>query len=135
MDMNTWKSSIKHHYLKKKVFTVPEYRSITDADYAHARRVCKDLEIKNLAKYYDFYVQSDPLLLADIFGNFRNMFLETYEIDLARFLTVPGLAWQAGLKRTKVKLDLLPDINMLKKVPEEEYVTLFIDIQKLVANT
>ena len=63
------------------------------------------------------------------------MFLETYEIDLARFLTVPGLAWQAGLKRTKVKLDLLPDINMLKKVPEEEYVTLFIDIQKLVANT
>ena len=69
--MDTWKSSIKHHYLKKKKFLQsPEYRSISDADYAHAKRVCKDLEIKHLAEYRDFYVQSDPLLLADIFGNF-----------------------------------------------------------------
>ena len=45
---------------------------ITDADYAHAKRVCKDFEIKNLGEYYDLYVQSDTLLLADVFEDFRN---------------------------------------------------------------
>ena len=46
---------------------------ITDADYAHSKRVCKDFEIKNLGEYHDLYVQSDTLLLADVFENFRNM--------------------------------------------------------------
>ena len=42
---------------------------ITDADYTHAKRVCKDFEIKNLGEYHDLYVQSDTLLLADVFEN------------------------------------------------------------------
>ena len=49
--------------------------------------------------------------LADVFGNSRNTCLEIYELDLACFLTVPGLAWQAALKKAKVKLDLLTDID------------------------
>ena len=59
------------------------------------------------------YVQSDTLLLADVFENFRNTCLKIYELDPAKFLSAPGLAWQAALKKTKVKLDLLTDINML----------------------
>ena len=43
---------------------------IADADYAHAKRVYKDFEIKNLGEYHDLYVQGDTLLLADVFGNF-----------------------------------------------------------------
>ena len=43
---------------------------ITDADYTHAKRVCKDFEIKNLGEYQDLYVQSDTLLLVDVFENF-----------------------------------------------------------------
>ena len=89
---------------------------ITDADYAHAKRVCKDFEIKNLGEYHDLYVQSNTLLLADVFENFRNMCLEIYELDPAKFLSAPGLAWQAALKKTKVKLDLLTDIDMLLMV-------------------
>ena len=53
------------------------------------------------------YVQSDTLLLADVFENFRNMCIKVYELDPAHFLSAPGLAWQACLKKTKVKLDLL----------------------------
>ena len=59
------------------------------------------------------YIQSDILLLADVFENFQNMCLEIYELDPAHFLTALGLAWQAALKKIKVKLDLLTDINML----------------------
>ena len=49
---------------------------IPNADYAHVKIVCKSFEIKYLGKYYDFYVQSDMLLLVDVFENFRNMCLE-----------------------------------------------------------
>ena len=48
--------------------------------------------------------------------NFENVFLKVYELDPARFLTVPGLAWQAALKKTKIKLDLLTDIDLLLMV-------------------
>ena len=44
----------------------------TDADYEHPKRVCKNFEMKNFGEY-DLCVQSDALLLADIFENFRNM--------------------------------------------------------------
>ena len=59
---------------------------ITDTDYTHAKRVCKDLAMKNLGGYHDLHVQSDTLLLADVIKNFRNMFFEIYELDPAKFL-------------------------------------------------
>ena len=78
--------------------------------------VCKDFETKKLGEYHDLYVQSNTLLLADVFQNFRNMSLKLYELDPAKFLSVPGLAWLAALKNTKLKLDLLTDIDMLLEV-------------------
>ena len=76
---------------------------ITDADYVHVKRVCKDFEIKIFGGYHDLYVQSDTLLLADVFENSQNMCLEIYELDPTCFLIAPDLAWQATLKKTKVK--------------------------------
>ena len=70
-------------------------------------------EIKNRGEYHDLYVQSDTLLLADVFENFRNMCLEIYELDPVYFVSAPGLAWQACLKKTEVKLELLTDYDML----------------------
>ena len=52
-------------------------------------------------------------MLADVFENFRNKCIEIYELDPAHFLSAPGLAWQACLKKTKVELELLTDIDML----------------------
>ena len=75
----------------------------------HAKRV----GIKNLRKYHDFYLQIDTLLLADVFENFRNMFIKIYELDPAKFLTTLGLGWQAPFKDTKVKIDLLTDTDWL----------------------
>ena len=62
------------------------------------------LKKKNLGEYHDLYVQSDTLLLVDVFENFRDKCIEIYELDPAHFLSAPGLAWQACLKKTKVKL-------------------------------
>ena len=53
------------------------------------------------------------LFLADVFENLRNMHLKICELDTGKFISVPGLAWQAALKKTKVNLDLLTDISML----------------------
>ena len=63
---------------------------ITVADYAHGKRVCKYFEINNLGEYYDFYVQKDILLLADAFGNFKNMCINIYELVLQNFFQLQG---------------------------------------------
>ena len=86
---------------------------ITDVDYRHGKTVFEFLININLGDYHDLYVQSDTLLLADIFENFRNMYIKVYEVDPAYFLSAPELAWQACLKRTKIKLELLTDVDML----------------------
>ena len=75
---------------KRRFFNLLNVEDITDPDYAHAKRVCIDFEIKNLGGYHDLYVQSDTLLLSDVFENFRNMCFEIYELDPANFLPAPG---------------------------------------------
>ena len=51
---------------KKRSYSHLNTKAITDADYAHAKRVCKDYRIKHLGKHHDLYVQSNTLLLADV---------------------------------------------------------------------
>ena len=63
--------------------------------------------------YHDWYVQTDTPLLADVYENYRNKCLEIYGLDPSYFYSAPGLAWEACLKKTGVKLELLTDINML----------------------
>ena len=86
---------------------------ITDVDHRHGNRVFKAFKLKDLAQYQDLYVQSDAIQLCDIYENFRNTYIKVYELDPAYFLSAPGLAWQACLKKTDVKLELLTDVDML----------------------
>ena len=79
------------------------------------KKIFEELKLKNLGDYHDLYVQSDTLLLADVFENFRNKCIEIYELDPAHFLSAPGLAWQACLKKTEGELELLTN-NMLLMV-------------------
>ena len=67
--------------------------NITDADYTHAKRVLKDFEITNLGEYYHFYVQSEILLLPEMFNNFQKICLEIYGLCSPHFHSASGLAW------------------------------------------
>ena len=101
---------------KEAFYSSLNMEGITSVDYRHAKRVYKEFKLKNLGDYHDLNVQIDTLLLADVFENFRNKCIEIYELDPAHFLSAPGLAWQACLKKTGVKLELLTDIDMLLMV-------------------
>ena len=93
--------------------------NIEDIDYRHGNNIFKIFKLNNLGEYHDLYVQSDTLLLADVFENFRNKCLEVYELDPAHFfVSLPGLAWQVCLKKMNVELELLTDYDMLLMVEE-----------------
>ena len=72
----------------------------------------ENFDIKNLGEYHDLHVQSNTLLLADVFESFRNKCIEIYELDPAHFLSALILAWQECLKKTEVELESLTDIDM-----------------------
>ena len=89
---------------------------ICDENYAQVQKVWEVFKIKDIGENHDLYVQSDTLLLAGVFENFRDKCIEIYGPYPAHFLSAPGLAWQACLKKTGVKLELLTDIDMLLMV-------------------
>ena len=91
---------------------------IDDIDYRHGNNVFKGFKLENLGDYHDLYVQSDTLLLADVFNNFRDTCIKEYELDPTHFLSLPGLAWQACLMKTNIELELLTDYDMLLMVEE-----------------
>ena len=90
---------------KESFYSNLNMENINDIDYRHGNNMFKRFKLKKLGEYHDLYVQSDTLLLADVFENFRNMCLKVYELDPAHFLSLPGLTWQACLKKTIIKLD------------------------------
>ena len=102
----------------KSFYSELTMNNITNSDYRHAQRVFKTFNSKNLGDYHDLYVQSDVLLLANVFENFRNQCLKTYDLDPAYFLTFSSLAWQTCLKTTKVRLNLVTDQEMLLMIEE-----------------
>ena len=86
---------------------------ISDEDYKHAQKVWKTFKCQIMKDYHDLYLKSDVLLLTDVFETFRDVCLKNYELNPAWYYTVPGLAWDAALKKIKVELELLTDPDML----------------------
>ena len=84
---------------KEDFYSELNLESINDEDYAHAQKVWEVFEINNRGKYHDFYVQSDTLLLADVFEKFRDTCIEICVLDPSHFLSAPGLVWQECLKK------------------------------------
>ena len=85
--MDDWEKSIEATLPEKEYLNMED---ITDADYMHAKKVCKDFEIKKLGPYHDLYLESDAVLLADVFKNVRKMCLKIYHFDPVKFCSASG---------------------------------------------
>ena len=96
---------------KKQFYSILNDEHISEDDYEHARKVWELFHMNNLGEYHDLYLKN-VLLLTDVFENFRKTCMQYYKLDPRHYFTSPGLAWDAMLKMTGVKLELISDIDM-----------------------
>ena len=101
---------------KEAFYSKLNNEDISDEDYAHAQKVWRVFKMEHFQDYHNLYNKTDVLLLADVLESFRNICIKNYKLDPAHYYTAPGLAWNACLKMTGVKLELLSDIDMLLMV-------------------
>lgn len=99
---------------KEDFYSILNDQHISNEDYEHAQNVWNKFSLKNMGDYHNLYLKSDILLLADVFENFRNTCLEYYKLDPCHYFTSPGLSWDAMLKMTNIKLELMTDIDMFQ---------------------
>ena len=76
------------------------------------QKLWNKFDLENIGQLHDLYMDTDVMLLADMFETFRKNTLDKYKLDPAHFMTAPSLSWSACLKLTKVKLERLTDPDM-----------------------
>ena len=99
---------------KEDFYSILNDTHISNEDYKHAQKVWDAFKLKTMGEYHDLYLKTDVTLLADVFENFRRTCLEYYKLDPCHYFTSPGLSWDAMLKMTDIKLELMTDINMFQ---------------------
>ena len=99
---------------KEEFYSILNNEHITDEDYCHAQKVWNTFQLQTMGEYHNLYLKSDILLLADVFENFRKTCLQYYKLDPCHYFTSPGLSWDAMLKMTNIKLELMTDIDMFQ---------------------
>ena len=99
---------------KEEFHSILNDEHISDEDYKHTQNVWNTFSLKTMGEYHDLYLKSDILLLADVFENFRKTCLEYYKLDPCHYFTSPGLSWDAMLKMSGIKLELMVDIDMFQ---------------------
>ena len=96
---------------KSKFFSTLSGEGISDEDYAHAKEVWKAFAMRNMGDYHDHYMVADVLLLADVFESFRSNCLKNYGLDPCHYFSSPGMAWDAMLSMTEIKLEVISDVD------------------------
>ena len=102
------KKLMRQHYLKKKKnYSNLNMEHITDTDYIHGKRVCKDFEIKALGEYHDLYLKSDTLLLADVFENFRKKVFKNSSFRSCKISFISWISMATSPKKDWSKIRII----------------------------
>ena len=91
-----------------------------------------------MSDYHDHYLKKDVLLLVDVFERFIRTCLKYYELDPCHYFSSPRLRWDAMLKKTKIELEKISDIDKhlyIEKGTREEFLTLLKDMLNQIINT
>ena len=99
---------------KQDFYSILNNEHISDEQYMLAQNVWNTFNLKTMGDYHDLYLKSDIVLLADVFENFRKTCLQYYKLDPCHYFSSPGLSWDAMLKMTNIKLELMNDIDMFQ---------------------
>ena len=97
---------------ERNFFSSLKDECISEKDYKGAIDVLNVFKMNTMGDYHDLYLKTDVLLLADVFENFINTYLDYYGLDPCHDFSSPGLSWEAMLKMTGIKLELISDIDM-----------------------
>ena len=97
---------------REKFFNDLSKKHISDTDYTFIHELWKTFNLKNLGELHDLYMETDVLLLADVFQEFRHFSLLKYRLDPAHFNTAPSLTWSAALLYTMQRLEIPIDPDM-----------------------
>ena len=92
---------------KDQFYSILNDQHITDDEYDHANKVWNTFMIKTMGEYHDLYLVSDVLLLTDVFENFTKTCMQYYKLDPCHYFTSLGLSWDAMLKMTNIKSELM----------------------------
>ena len=99
---------------KEEFYSILTDEGISDEQYQHDQKVWNTFNMRTMGEYHDLYLKSDILLLADVFENFRKTCHQYYKLDSCHYFTSPGLSWDAMLKMTGIKLELMTDVDMFQ---------------------
>ena len=97
---------------KECFFSSLKGKSIGDEEYDRACKVWKVFGMKTFGEYHDLYLKCDVLLLYDVFEKFIDTCLEYYGLDPCHYFSSPGLAWDAMLKMSGVRLRLIDNVDV-----------------------
>ena len=85
--------------------------NVTDEEYALAHKVWDAFDSKTLRDYCNLYCQTDVILLADVFENYRELELEHFQLDPVNYVSFPSQSFDCALKKTGIELELLTDYD------------------------
>ena len=117
---------------KSKFFSSLKDSGVIEKEYKKVVNGWKVFKIKSLGEYHDLYLKTDVLLSVDVFENFVETCLNYYRLDPCHYFSSPGLSWDVMLEMTKIKLELISNVNMhlfIEKGNEVEYHISVKDIQ------
>lgn len=111
--LDSWDKMIELNPIPQdKFYNKLNKANLSDDDYHQYLAVCHTMGTRTLQDYLELYLKVDILILADVFEEFRKFSMENHNLDPCHYSTLPGLSWEACLKMTKVKLELITDPEM-----------------------